>query len=72
LRKHGPGKAITLVDKLLKKHQARLLIIDTIKTIADMIPSLTEFREFILDFSLRTAYLGLYNTPVVRVFRRGY
>jgi len=58
LRKNGPGKAISVVDELLKKHQPRLLIIDTIKTIADMIPSLTEFREFILDFSLRTATWG--------------
>jgi len=58
LRKHGPGKAITVIDELLKQYQPRLLIIDTIKTIADMIPSLTEFREFILDFSLRTATWG--------------
>ncbi len=58
LRKQGPAQALVLIDKLLREHQPRLIIIDTLKTIAEMIPSLTEFREFLLDLSLRLATWG--------------
>lgn len=55
LRKSGPLKAITVIDELLQKHQPNLIVIDTLKTIADMVPSFHEFREFILDLSVRLA-----------------
>lgn len=55
LRKAGPLKALTVIDELLKKHQPKLIVIDTLKTIADMVPSFQEFREFILDLSVRLA-----------------
>ena len=55
LRKHGPKHALVLIDELIKKHEPSLVVIDTIKTIADMIPSLVEFREFLLDLSVRMA-----------------
>lgn len=58
LRRKGPSQALITVTDLLKKHQPDLVIIDTIKTIADMIVSLTEFREFLLDLSLRLTTWG--------------
>lgn len=58
LRKHGPAQALLIIDELLKKHEPRMMIIDTVKTFADIIPSITEFREFILDLSLRLATWG--------------
>lgn len=58
LRKLGPAQALVLIDELLRKHQPRLMVMDTVKTIAEMIPSQTEFREFLLDLSLRLATWG--------------
>jgi circadian clock protein KaiC len=58
LRKWGPVKALAVIDELLQKHQPQLIVIDTIKAMADMIQSITEFREFILDLSLRLATWG--------------
>lgn len=58
LRKHGIPKVLTVIDDLLHQHQPRLIVIDTIKTIADMLSTFTEFREFILDLSLRLATWG--------------
>lgn len=54
LRKNGAKQALVLIDQLLKKHHPTLMVIDTIKTISDML-SLTEFREFVLDLSLKLA-----------------
>jgi circadian clock protein KaiC len=34
------------------------MVIDTIKTLADIIPSMIEFRAFLLDLSLRLATWG--------------
>lgn len=58
LCRNGPRQALVLIEELLKKHQPRVIIIDAIKSIADMIPSFTEFREFLLDLSLRLAAWG--------------
>ena len=58
LRREGPEGALVFVDRLLKEHDPGLVVIDTIKTIADMISSYTEFRKFVLDLSLRTAVWG--------------
>lgn len=58
LRKRGAHHAILAIDELLRKHQPRLVVIDTLKTIAEMIPSLIEYREFLLDLSLRLATWG--------------
>ena len=55
LRKHGPKHALILIDELIKKYEPGLVAVDTIKTIADMTPSLIEFREFLLDLSVRLA-----------------
>ncbi|MFZ5944474.1 MAG: ATPase domain-containing protein [Bacillota bacterium] len=55
LRKHGPKHALQVIEELLKKYEPALIIVDTIKTISDIIPSLLEFREFILDLSNRLA-----------------
>lgn len=54
LRKQGAKQALVLIDEMLKEYQPNLIVIDTIKTIADML-SLMEFREFILDLSLKIA-----------------
>jgi len=54
LRKNGPKQALILIDEILKKYQPKLMVIDTVKTISDMM-SLMEFREFILDLSLKLA-----------------
>ncbi len=74
LRKYGPSKALAVISELIKVHQPYLVIIDTIKTIADMIPSLTEFREFLLDLSLRlttwgctTVLLGEYSEQDIEI-----
>lgn len=58
LRQHGPQQVLIDIDNLLKKHEPNLIIIDTIKTLTDMIPSLTEFRQFMLDLSLRLTIWG--------------
>lgn len=58
LRQHGPQQVLIDIDNLLKKHEPNLIIIDTIKTLTDMIPSLTEFRQFMLDLSLRLTTWG--------------
>jgi len=49
---------LLMIDDILKKHQPRLIVVDTIKTLADIVPSLNEFREFLLDLSLRLATWG--------------
>ena len=58
LRKHGPGHTLTIIDEILKTYEPALIVIDTIKTIADVMPSLLEFREFVLDLSLKLATWG--------------
>lgn len=58
LRRSGPRQALVLIEELLKKHQPRVIIIDAIKSITDMLPSFMEFREFLLDLSLRLAAWG--------------
>ncbi|MDW7650305.1 MAG: ATPase domain-containing protein [Bacillota bacterium] len=58
IRKRGAQHAILIIDELLRKHQPRLVVIDTIKTISEMIPSLVEYREFLLDLSLRLTTWG--------------
>lgn len=58
LRKNGPFQTLVLLEEVLKQHQPRVIIIDAIKSIADMIPNYLEFREFLLDLSLRLAAWG--------------
>ena len=58
MRKQGTAQALLMIDELLKKHEPGMLIIDTIKTFADITQGITEFREFILDLSLRLATWG--------------
>jgi len=58
MRKHGPAQALLIIEDLLKKHEPGMIIIDTIKTFADITQGITEFREFILDLSLRLTTWG--------------
>jgi len=53
LRKEGTAKVLTFIDGLLQKHQPKIVVIDTIKALADMITSKPDFREFISDISLK-------------------
>lgn len=58
LRTSGYMQALTVVDNLLKTHQPRLIIIDTIKSFAEIIGSLTGTREFILDLTSKLSTWG--------------
>ncbi|HUW64714.1 MAG TPA: ATPase domain-containing protein [Spirochaetia bacterium] len=58
LRKGGPSQALAVIDEVLKQHQPRLFILDAMKSLADMMPSPTDYREFLLDLSLRLATWG--------------
>lgn len=58
LRKHGVVKALALIDELLKKHEPNIVVIDSIKTISDILYSMLECREFLLDLSLRLTTWG--------------
>jgi circadian clock protein KaiC len=53
LRKDGTPGVIAYIDELLQKHQPKIVVIDTIRTLTDMIESKHRFREFILDLSVR-------------------
>ena len=41
------------IDELMLEFQPKIIVIDTIKTLSDMISSKQELREFILDLSLK-------------------
>lgn len=58
LRRQGYAQSLIAIGDLLRKHQPKLIVIDTIKTLADMVPTMFEFREFLLDLSLRLATWG--------------
>jgi circadian clock protein KaiC len=58
LRMGGPSRCLEVLDDLLQKHQPSLIILDTIKTLADMISSVSAYREFLTDLSLRLATWG--------------
>jgi len=58
LRKQGSSQAMKLIDGFLKNYQPKMIIIDSIKTFADIIPDSMEFREFILDLSVRLTTWG--------------
>ena len=55
---NGPDQALTAIDRLLKSHHPKLVVIDTIRAIGDMIESSTKYRQFLLDLSLRLATWG--------------
>jgi len=74
LRKYGTGHAMKSIEDLLKTHKPTLIVIDTIKTISDIIPSLLEYREFILDLSMKLAtwectalFLGEYSEEDIEI-----
>ncbi|HWP96066.1 MAG TPA: ATPase domain-containing protein [Syntrophomonadaceae bacterium] len=74
LRKGGPKQVLEIIDRLLKTHQPRLLIIDTIKSLSEIIGSLMETREFVLDLTLRicmwdctTLLLGEYSEEDIEI-----
>ncbi len=58
LRTNGYRQALSVVDNLLKTHRPSLLVIDTIKTFAEIIGSLIDTREFLLDLTSRLSTWG--------------
>ncbi len=58
LRTTGYQQALKVVDDLLKTHQPGLIVIDTIKTFSEIIGSLINTREFILDLTSKLAAWG--------------
>jgi len=58
LRRRGSSQCLAYISELLQKYQPSLTVVDAVKSLADMIPSFTEFREFLLDLSLRLATWG--------------
>ena len=74
LRKQGSTQTMRLIDSLLKEYQPKLVFIDTIKSFADIIPDSMEFREFVIDLSVRlstwgctTVLLGEYSEQDIEV-----
>jgi RecA-superfamily ATPases implicated in signal transduction len=53
MRKQGLLQVIKLIESFLIEYQPEIVIIDTIKTLADIIPDSMEFREFIINLSVR-------------------
>ncbi len=58
LRKSGPTQALAVINNTLNQHRPKLIVVDTLKTVSDMLASFTEYREFLLDASLRLATWG--------------
>ncbi|WP_158408569.1 ATPase domain-containing protein [Desulfosporosinus fructosivorans] len=58
LRNQGSIQAMKLIDSFLKEYQPKMIFIDTIKAFADIIPDSIEFREFILELSVRLTTWG--------------
>lgn len=58
LRKQGSTQTMKLIDNYLKEYQPKMVFIDSIKTFADIIPDSMEFREFIIDLSVRLTTWG--------------
>lgn len=55
LRRSGPAGALQTVAQLLQQHEPRLVVVDTIRAVAEIIEAPVEYREFLLDLSLRLA-----------------
>jgi circadian clock protein KaiC len=67
LSKDGTKRALAYIDELLLEYQPKIIVIDTIKTLSDMIQSNLEIRQFMLELSTKLAvwecttfYLGEY------------
>jgi circadian clock protein KaiC len=58
LRKSGPTQALAAINNTLLEHQPKMIVVDTLRTMAEMLPSFTEYREFLIDTSLRLATWG--------------
>jgi len=58
LRKQGSTQTMKLIESFLKEYQPEMVFIDTIKAFSDIIPDSIEFREFILDLSVRLTTWG--------------
>lgn len=58
LRQGGPARMMELVDEILRRHTPRLVVIDSVTTLAEMLPSFPEARAFMVDLSLRLATWG--------------
>ncbi|KGK91189.1 hypothetical protein DP73_04955 [Desulfosporosinus sp. HMP52] len=74
LRKQGSLQTMKLIDTFLKEYQPTLVFVDTIKAIADIIPDTMDFREFILELSVRlttwactTVLLGEYSEQDIEI-----
>ncbi|HEX3037869.1 MAG TPA: ATPase domain-containing protein [Oscillospiraceae bacterium] len=67
LSRDGTKRALAYIDELLLEYQPKIIVIDTIKTLSDMIQSNLEIRQFMLELSAKLAvwecttfYLGEY------------
>lgn len=74
LRRQGSSQAMKLIDNFLKEYQPKMIFIDTIKAFADIIPDSMEFREFVIDLSVRfttwdctTILLGEYSEQDIEI-----
>lgn len=55
LRRGGPACALQTVTQLLQQHEPRLVVVDTIRAVAEMFTSPMQYRAFLLDLSLQLA-----------------
>ncbi|HAA34385.1 MAG TPA: circadian clock protein KaiC, partial [Firmicutes bacterium] len=64
IRTKGIRQTLEIVDELVQQLQPALIAIDSIKAIADMLPSALAFREFISDLNIK---LSLWECTVLLV-----
>ena len=64
IRTKGIKQTLEIVDELVQQLQPALIAIDSIKAIADMLPSALAFREFISDLNIK---LSLWECTVLLV-----
>jgi circadian clock protein KaiC len=55
IRREGPSKLLALVDELMLRYQPKIVVIDTIKVLGDIIESVLDMREFLMDLSMKLA-----------------
>lgn len=58
IRRGGCGEIIQTISDLVREHQPVLVAIDSFKAIADTLPSMRDFREFVMDLNLHLSMWG--------------
>ncbi|NLY39924.1 MAG: AAA family ATPase [Firmicutes bacterium] len=58
LRKQGPRDALHKIEALVREHQPAVVAVDSLKAIADIIPTRQQFHEFISDLNLNISLWG--------------